>query len=275
MQPYRGGTIFCDATSGYIHVKHQVSLTSYETIAAKVNFERLAIEAGVTITSYHTDNGIYRSSEFLKELHTKGQGIKMSGVSTQFQNGAAENAIKNTVARARTMMLHAAIRWPEVKDQSLWPYALTHAAYLHNQTPNQQSGLSPVELWTKTKSTNMPLQNLHVWGSPVYVLDPTLRDGSKLPKWNPRSRRGQYVGQSPLHASSVGLILNLQTGNVTPQYHVVHDNFFETVYADGTEPPPEWAELVTLSRSMSALEDDDDYVPELKDEWLTPEERQS
>ena len=198
----------------------------------------------------------------------------MSGVSAQFQNGAAENAIKNTVARARTMMLHAAIRWPEVKDQSLWPYALTHAAYLHNQTPNQQSGLSPVELWTKTKSTNTPLQNLHVWGSPVYVLDPTLRDGSKLPKWNPRSRRGQYVGQSPLHASSVGLILNLQTGNVTPQYHVVHDDFFETVYADGTEPPPEWAELVTLSRSMSVLEDDDDYVPELRDEWLTPEECQ-
>jgi len=108
----------------------------------------------------------------------------------------------------------------------------------------------------------------------VYVLDP-LHNGSKLPKWNPRSRHGQYIGQSPLHASSVGLILNLQTGNVTLQYRVVHDDFFETVYADGTEPPPEWAELVTLSCSMSALEDEDDYVPELKDKWLMPEECQS
>jgi len=26
---------------------------------------------------------------------------------------------------------------------------------------------------------------------------------------------------------------------------------------------------------MSVLEDDDDYVPELRDEWLTPEEHQS
>jgi len=54
-----GGAIFCDAASGYIHVKHQVALTSYETIAAKVNFEWLAIKAGVTVTSYHMDNGIY------------------------------------------------------------------------------------------------------------------------------------------------------------------------------------------------------------------------
>ncbi len=59
VQPYRGGMIFCDAASGYIHVEHQVALTSYKTIAAKVNFEQLAIEASVTVTSYHTDNGIY------------------------------------------------------------------------------------------------------------------------------------------------------------------------------------------------------------------------
>jgi len=169
-------------------VEHQVALTSYETIAAKCNFERLALEAGVTVTSYHTDNGIYQSNEFLKELHSKGQGIKMSGVSAQFQNGVAENAIKTTVARARTMMLHAALRWPDVKDQNLWPYALSHAAYLHNQTPDQASGWSPVELWTRSKADHTQLQNLHVWGSPAYVLEPTLHDGSKLPKWNPRSR---------------------------------------------------------------------------------------
>jgi len=55
------------------------------------------------------------------------------------------------------------------------------------------------------------------------------------------------MGQSLLHASTMGLILNLQTRNVLPQYHVVHDDYFETVYADGKEPPREWAELVTLN----------------------------
>jgi len=83
------------------------------------------------------------------------------------------------------------------------------------------------------------------------------------------------MGQSSLHASTVGLILNLQTGNMSPQYHVVHNNFFETVYADGEEPPGEWAELVTLNSHNVALDDDGDYEPQLNDEWLTPEERQS
>jgi len=53
---------------------------------------------------------------------------------------------------------------------------------------------------------------------------------------------------------------------------VVHDNFFETVYANGTKPPPEWAELVTLNRSMSAFEQDKKYIPESKDKWLMLEE---
>ena len=64
---------------------------------------------GISIQAYHTDNGIYASKEFLKELAQKGQGLKMSGVSAQFQNGAAENGIKIMVQKAWTMMLHCAL----------------------------------------------------------------------------------------------------------------------------------------------------------------------
>ena len=39
MQSYKGGTIFCNAALSYVHVEHQVGLTSYETIASKLNFE--------------------------------------------------------------------------------------------------------------------------------------------------------------------------------------------------------------------------------------------
>jgi len=166
--------VFCDSASGYIHIEHQVGLTAYETIALKLNFERMSTEVGVTVTSYHTDNGIYRSAEFLKELHSKGQGVKMSGVSVQFQNGVAENAIKTTVMKARTLMLHSTLRWPDIADQALWPYALSHVAYLHNHTPHQSTGLAPVEVFTKTKSNHNALRNLHVWGCPAYVLDPQL-----------------------------------------------------------------------------------------------------
>ena len=35
-----------------------------------------------------------------------------------------------------------------------------------------------------------------------------------VPKWEPRSRLGIYVGHSPAHVGSVGLVLNLKTGLV-------------------------------------------------------------
>ena len=81
-------------------VELQVGYTAVETIKSKLRFERMAADIGVRVHAYHMDNGIYRSDEFLKELQAKGQGIKMSGVSAQFQNGAAESIIKSVVQSA-------------------------------------------------------------------------------------------------------------------------------------------------------------------------------
>ena len=81
-----------------------------ETIESKLLFEREALSTGVYIQSYCTDNGIYTSKEFLKELGTKNQGIKLSGVGGHHQNDVTENAIKHIVRSARTMMIHAALR---------------------------------------------------------------------------------------------------------------------------------------------------------------------
>ena len=37
------------------------------------------------------------------------------------------------------------------------------------------------------------------------------------------------MGLSPDHASTVPLVLNLDTGAITPQFHVVFDDWFTTV----------------------------------------------
>ena len=79
----------------------------------------------------------------------------------------------------------------------------------------------------------------------MYILDEKLQSGSiGPPKWEPRSRLGIYVGHSPVHAGSVALVLNVITGHVSPQYHVVFDDDFLTVPAlrDGTSPA-HWKEL--------------------------------
>jgi hypothetical protein len=38
-----------------------------------------------------------------------------------------------------------------------------------------------------------------------------------------------FLGVSHAHSSSVGRILNLRTGNISPQYHVVYDDSFTPV----------------------------------------------
>jgi hypothetical protein len=38
-----------------------------------------------------------------------------------------------------------------------------------------------------------------------------------------------FMGVSPTHSSTVGNIMDLRTGNVSPQYHVVYDDLFSTV----------------------------------------------
>ena len=137
-------------------------------------------------------------------------------------------------------MLHSALCWPKVADQSNWPSAMSHAVYLHNHLPDPKTGLSPAELWSRTKfdPDHHPLKSVHVWGCPAYVLSPKLCEGGKAPKWEPRSQRGQYLGHSPMHSSNVALVKNLQTGHIIPQYYVTYDDWFSTVHAGPNEQPP-------------------------------------
>ena len=51
----------------------------------------------------------------------------------------------------------------------------------------------------------------------------------------------------------------------------MYDDWFETVYADGLDPPPEWEHLCTF-QCFKTYFDDDSLPPLLTDDWLTPEE---
>ena len=58
-----------------------------------------------------------------------------------------------------------------------------------------------------------------------------MANNEKLPKWEPKARRGVCLGSSPAHTSNVPLVLTLKTGYVTLEYHVVFDDCFSTVEA--------------------------------------------
>ena len=171
------------------------------------------------------------------------------------------------------MLLHAQLRWPDATSPELWPMAMEHASYLLNIIPNIHEGLSPEEKFAKAFKTTNRLTDLPVWGCPTYALEPTLQDGKKLPKWKPRSRRGQFIGFSHLHASNVPLIRNVNTGSIGPQCHVVYDNWFETIAVnEEEETPPEWDVIITNSRFEADLDPEDKERLQLDDEWLSMDE---
>ena len=53
-----------------------------------------------------------------------------------------------------------------------------------------------------------------------------------------------------IHSSTVHLVLNLETGCITPQYHVIFDVSFSTVHADGQFDPSIWESLVTSNLDL-------------------------
>ena len=143
---FNGGTIFVDHGSGYVDMQHQVSLNAGETIMAKWKFERIVALYGVSIQSYHRDNGVFKSAGFQEELTLHQQTISFSGTGAHHQNGIAEYAIQQTTLWARAMLLHALIMWPDQTKIYLWP-SLKCCISLESHTKHD-SGLSPLDIFS-------------------------------------------------------------------------------------------------------------------------------
>jgi hypothetical protein len=101
------------------------------------------------------------------------------------------------------------------------------------RVPNHQSGLTPLELLTKSKADHCDLLRSHVWGCPAKVLEPKLQNDQKLPKWNQHAHVGKFLGYSDAHSLLVVNVHHMSTGHVPPQFHVVFEDLFETVMQYG------------------------------------------
>ncbi len=72
--------------------------------------------------------------------------------------------------------------------------------------------------------THQPMNKIH----PQCQDSVQQQDKKKAGKWSDRTRVGINLGYSSKHALNVSLILNLQAGLVSPQYHCIYDDLFET-----------------------------------------------
>jgi hypothetical protein len=197
----------------YVHL--QKSLTSKETVEAKEAFKAYARSFGIKIRHYHADNGQFADNLFLKSVTESGQTISFCGVNAHFQNGIAEKMIRDLQESARKQLLHVKSRWPKAIELNLWPYALRLANHLRNSLPDKEDATSPIERFSRVE-VGPHLKENHPFGCPVFALNNRLQSGNRIPKWDSRARLGVYLGPSPRHASSVSLVLSLETGLVVP-----------------------------------------------------------
>jgi hypothetical protein len=218
-----------DVATNLVFINHQPNLTAGNTITSKHLFESFAAEFGVKIQEYLSDNHPFRAAEFVTDCQNQHQRQSLSGVGAHHQN-RVERCIQTIFSWARAMMLHFVMHWPQQAQLSLWPFAVSYAVWLWNNLPDTGTRISPIELFT---STTLPdyrhLQRARVFGCPVFVLDPKLQDTKKLPKWKQRAWKGIFLGFSTNHSSNVALVLNPESGNITPQYHVIFDEKFSSV----------------------------------------------
>ena len=271
-QAYSGGCIFVDASTGFVHVEFQSHLSSQETILAVEEFEKHALDNGIVVSGYSSDNGsAFTSQAFRAHLQTKSQISSYSGAGSHHQNGRAERGIRTIMAMARTMLLHSAIHWSEVADPTLWSLSVRHAVWIYNHIPNTSTGLSPIDTWSKTRFPLRKLHSLHVWGCPTYVLQKNLADGKSIGRWQPRSQRSQNMGFSEKHSLDVPYVLNIATGNITPQWNLVFDDWFTTITNSLEDLPDfnseEWSKLFGTStyhlpHDELSTADDDPLLPQ-------------
>ena len=275
-EKYKGGVIFVDHASGFVYVVHVLNFTAGEALRAKLEFESVMANHGITVVQYHTDNGTFTAQEFSKQIDSNYQMMTLSGPGAHHQNAVAERAIGTIISLARTTMLHAKLRWPKAISSDLWPQAVDYAVQNYNIGP-RENNTSPADMMYRTTTDRKVFADMHVWGSPVYILNPKMQDGHKIPKFDPRSRRGVFLGLSKRHASNVPVVLNLETNRISAQFHVVVDDWFATVSnvvgEDDFVDPESWADIFASSR-FQVFFDEDDPV-DLDDEWLSQNELQS
>ena len=74
----------------------------------------MAATFGIRVNKFHTDNGIFAEEGFKRDVSDNTKTISYCGVRSHFQNGIADTAIKQLTEKARTILIHAKNRWPEV-----------------------------------------------------------------------------------------------------------------------------------------------------------------
>ena len=257
-QRYEYTTVFVDQASHMGFVYLQKPCSAEETIKAKRAFEQYAENRGVRVQAYHADNGIFKAKKWVEECQQRKQDLTFAGVITHHQNGVAERRIRELQETTRAMLIHATKRWPGVVTIHLWPYAIRMANQAYNNTPltSHADKQSPNKIFDSSV-VDINQKHWKPFGCPTYVLKSELQGTTGIhPKWDVRTRAGIYLGQSPIHNRNVALVLNINTGYISPQFHVNFDETFRTVHQEKWNAT--WLTSTGFTKQSNRVSQDED-----------------
>ena len=161
-----------------------------------------------------------------------------------FLNIITKEIIGDTQYRTRNNILYAKSIWHSSISISLCPCAQLNTNQAKSTLPDKNDGMSPIKTFSQFDVTPR-IKNYHTFGCVSYKLTNCLHAVGWQPEWELRNRLGINLGSSPRNAASTVLILSMQTGLVSPQFHIQFDELFETVWPfNGNPPTPlQWQRL--------------------------------
>nr|GEV50093.1 retrovirus-related Pol polyprotein from transposon TNT 1-94 [Tanacetum cinerariifolium] len=149
----------------------------------KVYKTRVELDFEKKIKCLRTNNeSEYTSDEF--DTFCKQEGIKrqFTRAYTPQQNGVAERMNRTLLERARAMLATASL------EKSFWAEAVNTSCYVINRPPSTAVELkTPMEMWTGKPGN---YSDLHIFGSPVYVMYNT----QETTKLDPKFRKCLFLG---------------------------------------------------------------------------------
>jgi hypothetical protein len=104
---YKNATVFVDHFLRLQCVHHMtINLALSETLEAKSAFECFAVEHGVEIPHYHCNNGKLADAACIQSCKESRQKLTFCGVNAHFQNGIAEQAIRDLSKSVQKQLFH-------------------------------------------------------------------------------------------------------------------------------------------------------------------------
>jgi hypothetical protein len=142
------------------------------------------------------------------------------------------------------MLNHAISRWDKTITAELWPFAIQHAATIYSTT-KQRSRDNDLSPWKKFTGERFKLDqtDMHPLFCPLYVLDRCMQEGTSPPKWTKRTTQKVYVRHLHHYSKSIPMVWDPKTKLVSPQFHVMFDDNFDT-----EAPDPNIKQVDTIDR---------------------------